>query len=104
MMFLNYTPHTLNVVDNNGNAVNLPSVGVARVATTDTVRNFGGFTLTTSTFGDVVGLPAPVDGVVYVVSRLVLTALNGSRSDVVAPGVLLRDDNGNVVGCKGFGR
>ena len=99
---LNFTPHNLNVVDINGVTQLLPSVGVARVATsTVSVNPINGFGVVATAFADVAGLPSPQDGVYYVVSRLVLSACP-DRSDLLCPGELIRDVDGNVVGCKGF--
>ena len=99
---LNFTPHALNVVDLDGSIVTFPSVGVARVATSTVSRNpIGGFGVVATTFSDVTGLPDPVSGTYYVVSRLVFSACP-DRTDLLCPGELIRDVDGNVVGCKGF--
>ena len=99
---LNFTPHNLNVVDINGVTQQLPSVGVARSATsTKTLDPINGFGVVATEFLDVTGLPSQQDGVFYVVSRLVLSACP-DRTDLLCPGELIRDSAGNVVGCKGF--
>ena len=99
---LNFTPHALNVVDLDGNVTTFPSVGVARVATSSVSRNpINGFGVVATTFSDVTGLPDPVSGTYFVVSRLVLSACPG-RTDLLCPGELIRDVDGNVIGCKGF--
>ena len=99
---LNFTPHALNVVDLDGSVVTFQSVGVARVATsTVSVTPINGFGVVATAFADVAGLPSPQDGVYFVVSRLVLSACPG-RTDLLCPGELIRDVDGNVVGCKGF--
>ena len=99
---LNFTPHNLNVVDINGVTQQLPSVGVARLATsTVSVNPINGFGVVATAFADVTGLPDPVSGTYYVVSRLVFSPCPG-RLDVLCPGELIRDSAGNVVGCKGF--
>ena len=53
-------------------------------------------------YGDIEGLPPESAGTVYLVSRLVLDALQGTRSDVFAPGQAVRDETGKVIGCRGF--
>ena len=55
----------------------------------------------TRTTGAVVGLPDPKAGVVYVVSGMVRSALEG-RPDVFSPGPLVRDASGRPVGCRGL--
>ena len=100
---LNLTPHSLNLLGVDGVTVTIHSSGVARVSSTSTVIDtVAGFSVTRTVFGDVVGLPDHVDGVIYVVSTLVLSALAGSRTDVYGPGPLLRDAGGNVVGANGL--
>ena len=64
-------------------------------------RGFG-FEVVTNTYGSVTGLPDPSPGHNYIVSGMVLDALQGSRSDVYAPGPLLRDNSGQPVGCIGL--
>ena len=56
-------------------------------------------------FGNVVGLPAPTEGIVYVVSGMVLDAVGKSqpdRKDLLSPGELLRAPDGQILGCIGF--
>ena len=64
-------------------------------------RGFG-FEVVTNTYGSVTGLPDPSPGRNYIVSGMVLDALQGSRFDVYAPGALLRDEKGQPVGCIGL--
>ncbi len=51
-------------------------------------------------YGKVEGLPAQQSGIFYIVSGLVLSA--SDRTDLLAPGELVRDAAGNPIGCKGF--
>ena len=56
-------------------------------------------------FGEVVGLPAPTEGIVYVVSGMVLDAMHRAdptRTDLLAPGEPLRAPDGQILGCIGF--
>lgn len=108
--FVNLTPHALNVHDENGSPLMLlePSGDVARVEAVKVLNRIsGGVPIYTSIYGDVVGLPERKPGVYYVVSRMVVQALQDSypseqRYDVVSPGDLLRDDLGRPIGCIGF--
>jgi hypothetical protein len=55
-----------------------------------------------ATVGAVTGLPAPVEGTLYVVSALVLAACGYERADVVGPGTgpndgAVRNEKGHVV-------
>lgn len=98
-MFVNLTPHIISVVDVVAIA---PSGVVARVtSTTKVVGVINNVTISRVEFGEVIGLPAPEDGKVFIVSMLVRTAVP-SRTDVVSPGNLVRDSAGNPIGCDGF--
>ena len=59
-------------------------------------------------FGAVEGLPEPQPGTLYIVSAMVLSALAGSRSDVVAPATghpaCVRNDKGHILSVPGFVR
>jgi len=55
-----------------------------------------------TSYGEVTGLPEPVEGVIYVVSGMVASA--SPREDVMSPGDLVRDENGRIVGCWGLRR
>ncbi|MDF9296082.1 hypothetical protein [Geobacillus stearothermophilus] len=112
MKFINLTPHSINVVRDDGSVVlSVPPSGtVARVATQQTVVcQLDGIDVVRTAFGDVDGLPAPQPDTVYVVSTLVLQALSASgvdRSDVVAPDTspasVVRNTDGQIVGVKRF--
>jgi hypothetical protein len=98
---INLTPHDINVIVD-GDVTVIPRDGtVARVNQISTVVDkINGIPVSVVRFGDVVGLPDPVPGVIWIVSALVKQAVN--RSDVVSPGELVRNSDGNVIGCKGF--
>ncbi|BBW98988.1 hypothetical protein [Geobacillus subterraneus] len=112
MKLVNLTPHTVNVVGAEDKAVLSvsPSGNVARVTTKQVViGSVAGVDVVRTEFGAVEGLPEPQDGVVYVVSTLVLQALkaNGvARSDVVSPDTspasVVRNADGQVVGVRRF--
>lgn len=104
MTITNLTPHQLDLLDADGNHVKSvdPSGDVARVDQTRTrTGDVVGIPTYRTSFGDVTGLPDPKDDTIYVVSGLVLSAVDG-RDDVYAPGDLVRDDDGNPVGAKGL--
>ena len=58
--------------------------------------------------GEVEGLPEPQPGTLYIVSAMVLSALAGSRPDVVAPATghpeCIRNDKGHILSVPGFVR
>lgn len=98
---INLTPHTINVVGDV--KADFPASGtVARVSTTTTkAYTVNGIAVNAVAFGDVVDLPVSTPNTVYIVSRLVKNAVP-SRTDVVCPGSLVRDDKGIPVGCDGL--
>ena len=96
-MIINMTPHSVVIVDGPTLA---PSGQVARVSATSVpVGEVDGVKIVRTTFGEVVGLPESKEGVFLVVSALVRGALP-SRTDLLSPGDLVRDEKGNVVGCR----
>lgn len=104
MQIVNCTPHALDVELVDGTLRTIPPSGtIARVSTFRKLdRVVDNIPLYTTTYGNVVGLPDPAPDTLYVVSGLVLTALAGSRPDVVGPADLLRDGTGAVIGCRGL--
>ncbi len=98
-MIINYTPHTINEVTT---GKSYPSNGVARVESqTHWLKNtIDDVPLCTTKLGEVQGLPGFVEDTYIIVSGLVFDASN--RVDLLAPGMLVRDDNGQPIGCNGF--
>lgn len=106
-MIINLTPHEIRVYPLGytlmDDAVVLPPSGqVARVTMTPVLADvIGPIDLVRNTAGPVTGLPEPVDGVLYVVSALVRLA-TPHRKDIASPGELIRDTNGQPIGCRGL--
>jgi len=103
-MIKNLTPHDITIMDKKGILAIVPHCKqIARVATTKTeLPDIFGIPVVTTTFGELENLPEPEEGTIFIVSRLVLNAC--SRPDLYAPGELVRDDNGNPIGCMGLSR
>jgi hypothetical protein len=92
-----------------GMTVPVCGLGVARVECKKEIihRNPLGFNISKTVYGKIVGLD--VDNIdpnkLYIVSAVVLNALQDKGlhfDNVVAPAETIRDDDGNVVGAKGF--
>ena len=101
---INLTPHVLNIVTETGAIVSVePSGTIARCAVTSTpVRILpNGVTCYKTVYGEVTGLPAEQEGTIYVVSGLVRGAVP-DRLDVASPGELIRNEEGQPVGCNGL--
>lgn len=110
MELINLTPHPLTLLGPDGTVLlnQAPDGPMAR-CTEDrrevgTVALPGGAAvpLRTVGFGTVTGLPAPRDGVLYVVSRA--TAEAAGRDDVVYPEEQVRDGDGRIIGCRALAR
>lgn len=101
---VNATPHPLNIVQTDGTVLTLEGSGVCpRCESNELVdRAIGLIEVTRQTLGNVQGLPDPIPGVYFIVSRLVASATE--REDLLVPGQLVRDDQGKVIGCKGLSR
>lgn len=95
---INLTPHAIQVV---GYEEIPPSGLVARV-TTKTVPSgmIAGLPIIKTEFGEVTGLPE-IAGVYFIVSSIVKAAAN--QENLLVPGELVRDDKGNITGCKSLG-
>lgn len=107
-MLKNLTPHEVKIYKLNGTTPDLDviieaSEVVARVSCEyiKVDKKADGIDLYRPVFGEVTGLPEYSKGVYLLVSAMVREALP-LRSDLVSPGQLLRDDDGNVIGCLGL--
>ena len=104
-MIVNMTPHAINIVNENGIVVKvIEAIGnqIRLKATTEQIKELEGIKISTTVFGEPEGLPEYKEGVYYIVSQLVKSALP-NRSDLLVPAEMVRDDKGNIVGCKSLG-
>lgn len=97
-MFVNLTPHAINILVD-GNVVTIePSGEVARVESIEKVTGeINGITVVSREFGDVHGLPE--EGTPCIVSAMVLGAVPG-RKGVYAPDsgpTAVRNEKGHIV-------
>lgn len=119
-MLYNLTPHTVRVFSATDEIVaEIPPSGVvARVekvgnhqidSETISVQNFGDadevweydIPILTSAVAGVSGLPNEQTNVRFIVSATLRTACP-DRLDLVSPADLVRDESGNVIGCRAF--
>lgn len=100
---VNLTPHALAVIVEGGDVLHIPPSGqVARVAMVRRpVFNIGEIPVFRSEAGPVIGLPAKKSGTFLITSALVRLAAD-YRDDVFSPGELVRDTNGQPIGCRGL--
>lgn len=98
---VNLTPHTVNILnEDNSVMMSIESVGECRVSTSvKDEGNLGGIPLTMTDFGKVENLPQFKLNTYYIVSRLVKQAMP-ERWDLLVPSGIVRDAEGNIIGCK----
>jgi hypothetical protein len=103
---INMTPHPINIVDvDKNNLMTIPISGSQiRLSTTtvDTGIRVNGIAVTSTKFGQPVGLPELSEGVFYIVSAIVKSALP-NRKDLLVPAEMQRNDSGNIIGCLSLG-
>lgn len=103
MKFVNLTPHAIHLIDFNNQMTTFPPDGtIARVSmTSKPAHSFNGIDVIKQVPGLVVGLPDATHDVIWIVSAMVRLACP-LRPDLVSPGDLVRDDQGNIIGCRNF--
>ena len=104
--FKNLTPHMLNIIAADGSTIyNIAPEGNDNIARVSSISNIvgtiNGINVSRQTFGKVMGLPDPEDGIVYVVSRMVKDRVP-DRNDVMVPGAPVRDSEGKIIGANGL--
>ncbi|MFC1710474.1 hypothetical protein ACFL0F_02345 [Patescibacteria group bacterium] len=109
MKLINLTPHTLNIFDMSGKQeiIVLPASGsIARY--TDNEKYISKQKLESvliptyrSIKPGVLYMPKKKDNVIYVVSTPVRIVLK-HRKDIASPGELIRNNEGQPIGCKGL--
>lgn len=107
MQIKNLTPHDINIVGENGEIRTFPKSGICARVSVETKKVFTveGVEVMKETLGDVVDLPDEQDTVFLLVSRLVADAAlkaNQNRKDLLVPGGLMRNEAGQIIGCRGF--
>ena len=105
-MIINKTPHDVNIVNEKNEVVKtLPKTeGQIRLSVkTEMTDPIDGIRTSYTVFGEPEGLPNFEEGVFYVVSQLVKSALP-NRKDLLVPAEVVRDEKGQIVGCKSLGR
>lgn len=105
---VNLTPHAIVLLLQDNRQRLIPASGLVarRIVQREPARIIclGGQTLTVNavTMGDLEGLPDSVPGIMYIVSRMV-AEVAADREDLLFPDQLVRDSEGRIVACRGFG-
>jgi hypothetical protein len=108
---VNATPHTVSFIREDGSTETIPPSGICpRVVTgsrpAGTIEISKGFNvpLVEKWVGETVtGLPDPDGETTYIVSQMV-TAAAPSRRDLVSPDDVVRDSEGEIIGCRALAR
>ena len=108
MKIVNCTPHVLNIITDSKVIDLAPSGVIPRVSVTSKLSEsilISGTEVPVyqDIYGELNDLPEQQVGVYLVVSRLVAAAAKG-RPDLLVPGSLVRNEQGQPIGCKGLAR
>ena len=107
---INMTPHAINIIHIDGNkdrfeTNHIPASGNIirlKAKTVSTGNAINGINITETQYGEPEGLPEFEDGVFYIVSGLVKSALP-HRADLLVPSELVRNEDNSIVGCQSLG-
>ena len=102
MKIINCTPHTINFVNDAGEVIRSiePSGILPRVSSSiNLVGDIDGIPDEETVYGEITDLPEKQDGVILIVSAMVASRLP-NRDDLRVPGRQVRNDRGQVIGCK----
>lgn len=105
VMIFNLTPHDINLYRGDELVETIVSCGAARVSVrSEIIGEINGYPISKNFYGEIIGLPEPQPGVFYVVSALVAQAAAGQRTDLLVVNDTVRDQEGRIIGCRGFAR
>jgi hypothetical protein len=102
---INMTPHAVTILGQDNQIIkSIEASGKTIRLAVETVEigQIEGIRLTSTKFGEPIGLPEFEEGTYYIVSQLIKSALP-NRQDLLVPAEVVRDDKGLILGCKSFG-
>lgn len=95
---VNLTPHAITLCGQT-----YESEGCARVySTKQVVGHIDGIPVNMVQYGEIYGLPEPVEGTIYIVSAIV--AQRANRDDCYIVDETVRDEHGRIIGCNALAR
>jgi len=104
MKIINLTPHKIVLFKGNEITKEFDSEGLARANQTSiVVDNIDGIDVCRNVYGNVTGLPEQQPNTFYIVSKIVMDACP-DRNDLLLPNDSVRNENGQIVGCRSFAR
>ena len=96
----NLTPHPVIIIQQDGDKIEIQSEGVVRLKVEiKPAGTIAGIPLVENIFGQPEGLPEPKAGTWLIVSQIVKSALP-DRNDLLVPAEVMRDNSGNIIGCR----
>lgn len=99
---INKTPHAVYILRDDSSILRVfpKSTGMIRLTEdTQDIDNIDGIPISTTVWGETQDVPEEKEGTYYIVSQLVKNALP-LRKDLLVPKGVVRDDQGNIIGCK----
>ncbi|RGQ08389.1 hypothetical protein DWZ11_00590 [Megamonas rupellensis] len=104
MNIINLTPHDVNLLLED-DVIVFKSEGIARVQQKEVLDEyFDRVPIYKNKYGKIEGLPEEKDGVYYIVSFVVASALKDKRNDLLIVTKTERNEKGQIIGCYGFAR
>ena len=105
----NFTPHRINIVDEEGNVIKVfESAGEARAAQKDVeIGRLEGIPIVETEFGEPIGLPEYSQGTYYIVSAITAKAasLSGRNTqDLLLTAKTVRNSSGQIIGCQALAK
>lgn len=102
MTFLNLTPHTI-AIYKEGDVDTIKPFGFYPrvVLDQEELTKVDGVPIIKRQAVETLHLPAPQEGIYYIVSSMVRMA-NPNRKDLVSPGSPIKDERGQLIGCTNF--
>ncbi len=105
MNIINLTPHDVNLLLED-DVIVFKSKGIARVQQKEVLDEyFDRVPIYKNKYGKIEGLPEEEkDGIYYIVSFVVASALKDKRNDLLIVTKIERNEKGQIIGCYGFAR
>ena len=105
-LIINMTPHPIYVLEKDSSCLKeaFPTMGIIRVNTKVTpCPSINGIPTSITEFGKAEGLPEERQRQFFIVSQLVKSACP-DRFDLLVPTDVVRNADGNIIGCRTLGR
>lgn len=106
-LIINKTPHNVNIIDEDGEVLKVYEKTDFQIRLkTNVIKDKSlpdGTPITKTEFGEPEGLPEFKENTFYIVSQMIKDALP-KRKDLFVPAEVVRDKEGNIIGCKSLGR